>query len=75
MNELKTRLNELWGGTIESLHYISDPSRHQKTTGLGLSIAKQLVELLDGEIYAHMEGLNFVIVVRFKLMDFCQIHR
>ena len=48
--------------------YTADPSRHKKTTGLGLSITKRLVELLDGKVHAYKQEDNLVIVVEFKLM-------
>lgn len=48
--------------------YTSDPSRSRKTTGLGLSITKRLVDLLDGEVHAYKKEEDLVILVEFKLI-------
>ncbi|KAF1297372.1 hypothetical protein BAU15_11520 [Enterococcus sp. JM4C] len=39
----------------------NDQSRQNKSTGLGLSIIKELVELLDGEIHLESEGTTFQV--------------
>lgn len=45
--------------------YTSDASRTKKNTGLGLAIAKELVERMNGEITAHVKD-NF-LQIRIKL--------
>lgn len=61
-------LNEQDTQRLFDRFYTSDPSRHRKTTGLGLSITKRLVELLDGKVHAYKKGENLVIVLEFKLI-------
>lgn len=45
--------------------YTKDKSRNKKTTGLGLSIAKEIVNQLDGKINAYYHNDRFSIVVSF----------
>lgn len=46
--------------------YIADKSRTKKTTGLGLSIAKNLVTKMNGEIKAYVEESYLIINVIFN---------
>ena len=45
--------------------YTRDKSRSKKTTGLGLCIAKEITNQLNGEINAFYEDRTFSIVVKF----------
>lgn len=45
--------------------YTKDKSRNKKTTGLGLSIAKEIVKQLDGKINAYYNDGIFLITVSF----------
>lgn len=47
--------------------YTTDISRTKGNTGLGLAIAKQFTEILDGSIGAVTDDGNFIITVQFKL--------
>jgi len=47
--------------------YKADKARNHTSTGLGLSIAKELVIKMDGEISAKLEGDIFQIVVEFAI--------
>lgn len=47
--------------------YTADKSRAKKTTGLGLSIVKNLVTKLNGEIKAHVEDSFLIINITFTL--------
>jgi signal transduction histidine kinase len=47
--------------------YTADKSRAKKTTGLGLSIVKNLVIKMKGEIRAHVEDSFLIINIIFKL--------
>ena len=50
---------------IFSKFYKADTARTSNTTGLGLSIAKSLVERMDGTIIAEIENDMFLIRVIF----------
>lgn len=50
---------------IFSKFYKADTARTSNTTGLGLSIAKSLVERMDGTIIAEIENDMFLIRVMF----------
>ena len=49
--------------------YKADSARTHTSTGLGLSIAKQLVEKMDGSMKAEVEGQCFRIEAEFGLKD------
>lgn len=49
--------------------YKADSARTHTSTGLGLSIAKGLVERMGGEIRAWMEGDIFSVEIRIRLSD------
>ena len=49
--------------------YTRDKSRSKKTTGLGLCIAKQITNQLNGEIDAFYKDRTFSIVVKFLKDD------
>lgn len=66
-------LNEKGGMDEEELKliferfYTGDLSRSNQSTGLGLAIAKLLVEKMKGKIEARLEGEAFVIELRWKM--------
>ena len=45
--------------------YKADKSRNEKSTGLGLAIAKEMVEKMSGHIEARLEDRRFIIEVGF----------
>ncbi len=45
--------------------YKADEARSKSSTGLGLSIAKEFVLRMNGEIGARVEGQEFCVVIRF----------
>lgn len=47
--------------------YKADSARTHTSAGLGLSIAGGLVERMDGEIHADLEGNTFMVEIRFPL--------
>jgi signal transduction histidine kinase len=49
--------------------YKADEARSRTSTGLGLSIAQEMVKRMDGEIAATLEGNEFVIRMLFPLID------
>lgn len=48
--------------------YKGDPARSKNSTGLGLSIAKEFIERMNGSIGASMEGEWFVITICYELI-------
>lgn len=48
--------------------YKADVSRSKTSTGLGLSIAKELVSRMDGEIEAKIEKEEFIVEMRFLIV-------
>lgn len=56
---------------VFSRFYKADSARTHTSTGLGLSIAKGLVERMDGEIRAELEGERFVVEILFDEDDVC----
>ena len=54
---------------VFSRFYKADSARTHTSTGLGLSIAKGLVERTDGEIRAELEGECFVVEILFNEAD------
>lgn len=49
--------------------YKADSARTHTSTGLGLSIAKQLAEKMDGEMEVKVAGMKFCIEVRVPLSE------
>lgn len=49
--------------------YKADAARSKTSTGLGLSIAKELVKQMNGEIGAKIEGNAFVVVMSWDVVD------
>ena len=47
-------------------YYKGDVSRHTGSSGVGLSVVKKLVESMNGEIKAVVEGRRFKIIMTFK---------
>ncbi|MDO5151684.1 MAG: sensor histidine kinase [Oscillospiraceae bacterium] len=48
--------------------YKADTARSKTSTGLGLSIAKELVSRMNGEIGAEIEGREFIVEMRFLIV-------
>lgn len=43
-----------------------DPARTNKSTGLGLHIVKELVELLNGDVELHSDEASFTLTIKLK---------
>jgi Signal transduction histidine kinase len=54
--------------------YKADTSRKHQSTGLGLSIAYELVKCMNGEISAEIEENFFVIILTFSVRESLLIH-
>ena len=48
--------------------YKADVARGRTSTGLGLSIAKELVERMNGNISARIQGNDFIIEIKVSLV-------
>ena len=48
--------------------YKADVARSKTSTGLGLSIAKELVSRMDGEIEAKIEKEEFIVEMNFPIV-------
>ena len=48
--------------------YKADVARGRASTGLGLSIAKELVERMNGDISARIQGNDFIIEIKVPLV-------
>ncbi len=64
-------INRLEGAAIDTEHifdeyYTTDISRTKGNTGLGLAIAKQFTEMLNGEISAVHENQQFTLTIIFQ---------
>ena len=47
--------------------YTTDSSRTAGSTGLGMAIAKQFIEILGGSINASLNGEDFVVTVKLGM--------
>ena len=54
--------------------YKADVARSKTSTGLGLSIAKELVKRMNGEISAKIEKNEFAIELSFPLSSYVNFH-
>lgn len=57
------------GSKVFDRFYKADEARSKTSTGLGLSIAKELVERLNGSIKSDVQNSTFVISVSFQIME------
>ena len=60
---------ELTGEELEERFVRGDKSRHMEGNGLGLSIAKSLVELQNGTLEIVTDGDLFKVTLRFKIIS------
>ena len=58
-------------GRVFGRFYKADSARTHTSTGLGLSIAQELVERMGGEIYAKLEGERFIVEMIFAEDPVC----
>ena len=58
-------------GRVFGRFYKADSARTHTSTGLGLSIAQELVERMGGEIYAKLEGGRFIVEMIFAEDPVC----
>ncbi|MCL2249428.1 MAG: HAMP domain-containing histidine kinase [Oscillospiraceae bacterium] len=70
--EISNRADDLDKIDIASIFerlYTADSSRSNKNTGLGLAIAKELTERMDGKLEASVEGDMFTMRLEFSLCN------
>lgn len=63
--EFSNKTNSLDSTSLEKIFYRYYTVKNAKSNGIGLSIAKQLVELNDGNIKAKYENSYLIIEVKF----------
>lgn len=61
----KPQINE---SRVFDLFYKADNARSRNTAGLGLSISKELVTRMNGQIEAKIENETFSIFIRFQIL-------
>ena len=64
-NDLENQ-NDIEIEQVFSRFYKADSARSNNSTGLGLSIAKELVERMNGNITAGVEDNLFIIKIKFQ---------
>ena len=57
-------------GQIFERFYTTDQSRNRKSTGLGLSIAREFTQQMGGEVQAWLLDGEFTVELRFGLAEF-----
>ncbi len=62
--EISVEADELTGRFVRG-----DESRSSEGSGLGLSIAQNLTELMDGKFELHLEDRQFTVLLVFQLID------
>ena len=65
---IRNNVREDWSGEIDKIFdrfYTSDPSRSRHSSGLGLPVARQLTEAMNGKISAGIQDGDFVITLQF----------
>ena len=58
---------DISGEELQERFVRGDRSRHMEGNGLGLSIAKSLIELQDGKMEIVMDGDLFKVILCFSL--------
>lgn len=65
---IRNNLSEGWDGEIDKVFerfYTADKARSSHSSGLGLPVARQLTEAMNGKISAEIQDGDFVIVLDF----------
>lgn len=68
--EISNKLCEEFSIDIDQIFrrfYKADMARNQSSTGLGLAIAKEMVERMNGEIKAEIVDNYFIIRIAFPI--------
>lgn len=74
--QIRNNLRDSWNGDIEKIFdrfYTADESRTNRSSGLGLPVAKQLTEAMNGTISAEVIDGDFVMTLefmRYRKVDF-----
>lgn len=61
-------MEELEVGRVFERFYKADAARKESSSGLGLSIARELTQRMNGEMEARIEQGRFLVEVRFGIM-------
>ena len=62
-----TQDRELDASHVFDEFYTTDASRTAGSTGLGMAIAKQFIEILGGSIKADLKGTDFIVTIKLGI--------
>ncbi len=69
MKNISAGLLDIQAGDLTERFIRGDASRQTEGSGLGLSIAKNLIEVQDGEFEVQVDGDLFKVIIRFWKLD------
>ena len=70
---ISDRFLELQAEELTERFIRGDRSRQTEGSGLGLSIAKNLIEAQDGEFEVQVDGDLFKVMIRFPMLEMANV--